>query len=220
MIEGLFIVIEGVDGAGTTTHTKLLADRLQGRGLPVHTTREPSDGPIGMMLRQILTGRVVVPGIRGPRPPSWTTMALLFAADRVDHIEAEIVPNLMDGVTVISDRYDASSIAYQSLSGGGDQDSVDWVRQLNHHARRPDLTLILDIAPDVAATRRLNRTTGREMYDDDELQHQLAGFYEKIDQHFPKDRIVHVDADRPVGDVAADVYRAVLELRGESPDAA
>ena len=218
MIEGLFIVIEGVDGAGTTTHTKLLADRLGGRGLPVHTTREPSDGPIGMMLRQILTGRVVVPGIRGPRPPSWTTMALLFAADRVDHIEAEIIPNLMDGVTVISDRYDASSVAYQSLSGGGDKESVEWVRRLNHHARRPDLTVILDIPPDVARKRRLTRTTGREMYDDDELQQQLAGFYENIDQYFTNDRIVHVNADRPVGDVAADIYRAVLELRGEKPE--
>lgn len=215
MIEGLFIVIEGVDGAGTTTHTELLAERLRDRGLPVHTTREPSDGPLGMMLRQILTGRVVVPGIRGPRPPSWTTMALLFAADRLDHVEAEIVPNLMDGVTVISDRYDASSVAYQSLSGGGDEESVQWVRELNRHARRPDLTIVLDIPPEVAARRRLTRTTGREMYDDDELQNDLAGFYERIDQWFPEDRVVHVNADRPVGDVAADVYRAVLELRGE-----
>ncbi len=216
MIEGLFIVIEGVDGAGTTTHTHLLFERLRERGLPVHTTREPSDGPLGMMLRQILTGRVVVPGIRGPRPPSWTTMALLFAADRVDHVEAEIVPNLMDGVTVISDRYDASSVAYQSLSGGGDEEAVQWVRELNRHARRPDLTVILDIPPDVAARRRLSRTTGREMYDDDELQQDLAGFYTNIERWFPNDRIVHVDADRPVGDVAADIYQAVLELRGEA----
>lgn len=104
MIDGLFIVLEGVDGAGTTTHTKLLAASLGARGLPVHTTREPSDGPIGVMIRQILTGRLVVPGMNGPRPPTWKTMALLFAADRADHVEAEIEPNLRDGVTVISDR--------------------------------------------------------------------------------------------------------------------
>lgn len=217
MIEGLFIVIEGVDGAGTTTHTKILADRLRARDLPVHATREPSDGPVGMMLRQILTGRVVVPGIRGPRPPTWTTMALLFAADRLDHVEAEIVPNLMDGVTVISDRYDASSVAYQSLSGGGDEEAVRWVRELNRHARRPDLMIVLDIPAKVAAKRRLSRTTSREMYDDDELQEQLAGFYANIERWFPDNRIVHVDADRPVGDVAAEIYGAVLELRGESP---
>src|SRR5688572_15881873 len=115
MVEGSFIVLEGVDGAGTTTHTKILTETLRKRGLPVHPTREPSDGPIGVLLRQMLTGRVVVPGLHGPRPPSWTTMALLFAADRVDHVEAEILPNLMDGVSVISDRYVHSSVAYQSI---------------------------------------------------------------------------------------------------------
>src|SRR5690606_18811113 len=124
MIEGLFIVLEGVDGAGTTTHTKLLADALRARGLPVHTTREPSDGPVGVQIRQILTGRLVVPGINGPRPPSWSTMALLFAADRMDHVEASITPNLMDGVTVISDRYYHSSVAYQSITGGGEPDTI------------------------------------------------------------------------------------------------
>src|SRR5512139_742195 len=119
MIEGLFIAIEGIDGAGTTTQAKLLFDGLRARGLPVHLTREPSDGPIGVLIRQILTGRVVVPGLQGPRAPDWATMALLFAADRLDHVEAEIAPNLADGVTVVSDRYDYSSVAYQSVTAGG-----------------------------------------------------------------------------------------------------
>ncbi|MEM9067322.1 MAG: dTMP kinase [Myxococcota bacterium] len=215
MIEGLFIALEGVDGAGTTTHTKILAKALRNRGLPVHTTREPSDGPIGMLLRQILTGRVVVPGMSGPRPPSWSTMALLFAADRMDHVEAEITPNLIDGVTVISDRYDHSSIAYQSITGGGTSDATAWVKELNRHARRPDLTIVLDIPPEVAARRRLERMRGREMYDGDELQQQLAGFYREIEAHFPKDNVVHVDADRDVEQVAADVMREVRILRGE-----
>jgi dTMP kinase len=216
MIEGLFIALEGVDGAGTTTHTQLLAAGLRDRGLPVRATREPSDGPIGMMLRQILTGRIVVTGMHGGRPPSWTTMALLFAADRVDHIEAEVQPNLMDGVTVLTDRYDYSSVAYQSITGGGDEESVNWVKQLNRHARRPDLTLILDIPPDVAAKRRIERAGGRELYDDDELQEALAEFYTKIDTHFPNDKIVHIDADRPVVDVAAEVMHHVRVLRGEA----
>ena len=142
-------------------------------------------------------------------------MALLFAADRVDHIEAEIQPNLMDGVTVISDRYDYSSVAYQSISGGGDEEAVEWVKALNQHARRPDLVIVLDIPPDVAKKRRLQRMKRREMYDDDTLQEQLASFYTDIDQHFPKDNIVHVDANRPVEEVAADVMRAVRILRNE-----
>ncbi|MBX3245584.1 MAG: dTMP kinase [Myxococcales bacterium] len=218
MIEGLFIVVEGVDGAGTTTHTKILIDSLRARGLPAHGTREPSDGPIGTMLRQVLTGRLVVPGIRGPRPPSWTTMALLFAADRVDHVEAEIVPNLLDGVTVVSDRYDYSSVAYQSTTGGGGEDAEHWVKEINAHARRPDLTLVLDIPPRVAAQRRLERGRGREIYDDEELQEQLAEFYLGIEKHFPGDNIVHIDANRSIDEVAADVMREVRRLRGEKVD--
>ena len=216
MIEGNFIVIEGVDGAGTTTHSKILAQALEKRGLPVRVTREPSDGPIGLLLRQVLTGRLVVPGISGNRPPSWNTMALLFAADRLDHVEAEIRPNLMDGVTVISDRYDYSSVAYQSLTAGGkDPDVIEWLRTINAQALRPDLVIVLDISAEVAAKRRLSRIGGREMYDDDGLQSELAEFYVSIDRHFPKDRIAHVEADRPIDDVAADVMRHVRRLRNE-----
>jgi len=215
MIEGNFIVLEGVDGAGTTTHTRLLTEALSARGLPVRSTREPSDGPVGVLIRQILTGRCVVPGIHGSRPPSWTTMALLFAADRVDHIEAEIVPNMMDGVTIISDRYDYSSVAYQSISSG-EEEVVDWVKTLNEHARRPDLTIVLDIPPEVAERRRIERRRGRELYDDEEMQKKLASFYDTIESHFPDDRIVHVDANRSVEEVATDVMKWVRELRGES----
>jgi len=215
MIEGNFIVLEGVDGAGTTTHTRILQEALSKRGLPVRATREPSDGPVGVLIRQILTGRCVVPGLHGSRPPSWTTMALLFAADRVDHIEAEIVPNMMDGVTIISDRYDYSSVAYQSISSGED-DVVQWVKALNAHARRPDLTIVLDIPPEVAERRRVERQRGRELYDDEEMQKTLASFYDTIEQHFPEDEVVHVDANRPIDEVAADVMKAVRELRGES----
>lgn len=215
MIEGLFIVLEGVDGAGTTTHTGLLARALRKKGLPIHTTREPSDGPVGVLIRQILTGRVVVPGITGARPSSWSTMALLFAADRLDHLEATIHPNLMDGVTVISDRYDFSSVAYQSVTGGGEPETVVWVREINRHARRPDLTIVLDVDPAESARRRRERSVGREIYDDLELQQQLAAFYRDIDEHFPGENIVHVDSTRAVEEVAADVLRAVEVLRGE-----
>lgn len=215
MIEGHFIVLEGVDGAGTTTHTKILAKALERSGLPVHMTREPSDGPIGVMIRQILSGRIVVPGMNGPRPPSWTTMALLFAADRVDHVESEITPNLMDGVTVLSDRYDHSSIAYQTLSAGGGAEALSWIREINRHARRPDLVIVLDVPAEVSEKRREQRSGRRELYEGAELQGKLTDFYLGIENHFPNDRVVHVNAARDIDAVAADIERAVRTLRGE-----
>ena len=216
MIEGHFIVIEGIDGSGTTTQCSMLAERLVDKGLPAHTTREPSDGPIGVLIRQILTGRVVVPGHRGARPPSWTTMATLFAADRLDHLEAEVIPNLMDGVTVICDRYDHSSIAYQTVSSGGGDDVSTWVRELNRHARRPDLTLVLHVDSEVAASRRGARSGGPELYEVDEMQAELARFYRKIDELFPNDRIRHIDANCGVEAVTTAIWSEVMTLRGES----
>lgn len=216
MIEGHFIVIEGIDGSGTTTQCSLIADRLRERELPAHTTREPSDGPVGVLIRQILTGRVVTPGRHGARPPSWATMAALFAADRLDHLEAEINPNLADGVTVICDRYDHSSVAYQTVSSGGSTDVSAWVLELNRRARRPDLTVVLDVDPEVAAKRRRIRSAAPELYEVGEMQVALAEFYAKIDVLFPGDTIVHVDANRDVDEVTTAIWAEVVKLRGES----
>jgi dTMP kinase len=214
--EGHFIVIEGIDGSGTTTQCAILAERLIQKGLPSRTTREPSDGPIGVVIRQILTGRVVVPGRDGARPPGWATMATLFASDRLDHLEADVIPSLTDGVTVICDRYDYSSVAYQTVSGGGGDDVSAWVRELNRHARRPDLTLVLDVDPEVAASRRGTRSGRPELYEVDELQVELAQFYAKIDELFPGDTIRHIDANCGVEGVTAAIWSEVMALRGES----
>jgi len=216
VIDGHFIVIEGIDGSGTTTQCALLADRLTENGLPVHTTREPSDGPIGVLIRQVLTGRVVVSGRQGARPFNWATMATLFAADRLDHLEAEVMPNLTDGVTVICDRYDHSSVAYQTVSGGGGEDISSWVRELNRHAKRPNLTLVLEVDPAAAASRRETRSGSPELYEVDEMQVELAEFYRKIDQLFPNDTIRHIDANCGIEAVAEAIWAEVMALRGES----
>ncbi|MBX3188478.1 MAG: dTMP kinase [Labilithrix sp.] len=213
---GRFVVLEGIDGAGTTTQTARLAERLRtdgGRGgSPVRATREPSDGPIGSLVRQVLTGRMVNPG---GRAPGWTTMALLFAADRMDHVESEIEPVLAAGGVVISDRYDASSLAYQSVSSGrGGEQAVEWIRQLNRHALRPDLTVVLDLSPDLAATRRESRGEPAQLYEQNEVQRALAAFYRDLAKHMPDDRIVVIDATGSVDDVhrrVYDAYRARFE---------
>jgi dTMP kinase len=192
MAEGKLIVFEGVDGAGTTTQARLLCERMRALNLPVHATAEPSQGPVGSLLRQALTGRVVVPGATSAREPAWTTMALLFAADRMDHLDSEIEPNLADGVSVVCDRYDHSSVAYQSVAGGG-PDAIAWIRELNRFARRPDLTLVLNVPAQVAAERRRARRGRAEIFDADEVQTRLCAFYAGLPGHFPGERVVLVD---------------------------
>jgi dTMP kinase len=202
-MDSRFVVIEGIDGAGTTTQTDRLVRALAAQGHPAHATHEPSKGPIGLQLREVLAKRVQLHG------ESAAQLALLFAADRLDHVGREIRPKLKDG-WVISDRYDHSSVAYQSLTGIAD---IVWLRSLNAYADRPDLVLVLDVSPEVARARRLARDANRELFDDDDLQRRLGAFYRDIERHFPEDRIVHVDADRDVDAVFADVWREALKLR-------
>jgi len=151
---GLFIVIEGIDGSGSTTHSKLLAKALRQRGIRVAETCEPSGGPIGGMIRQVLQRRLFVADAAGPRAFAWSTMALLFAADRMDHLDSTVVPALRDGAVVISDRYDLSSLAYQSATAPTGEKVVSWIRELNARAIRPDLTIVIDVPPEVAEERR------------------------------------------------------------------
>jgi dTMP kinase len=203
---GRLVVLEGIDGAGTTTQVARLAETLRTQRVLVRTTREPSDGPVGTLVRQVLTGRVVVPG---GLAPGWATMALLFAADRMDHVESEIAPFIDQGGVVVSDRYDASSLAYQSVSSGAEsREAVEWIRTLNRYVRRPELTIVLDLPPDVAADRRKMRGEAAQLYDQNEVQRALAAFYRDLAKHMPNDRIVIVDAGGTVDDVHARVWAA------------
>ncbi len=207
---GRFIVLEGIDGAGTTTQTARLVGRLRAEKKHVRATREPSDGPIGSLVRQVLTGRIIAPG---GRAPGWATMALLFAADRMDHVETEIEPFLAEGGVVVSDRYDASSLAYQSVSSGrGGEQAVEWIRQLNKHALRPDLTIVIDLPSDLAATRREVRGEAAQLYEQNEVQHALAVFYRDLAKHMPNDRIVIVDGRGTIDEVHARVYEAYMAI--------
>lgn len=207
--KGRFVVLEGIDGAGTTTQAARLVERLRAdAGFAVRSTREPSDGPIGSLIRQVLTGRIVAPE---GRAPGWATMALLFAADRMDHVESDIEPFLATGGVIVSDRYDASSLAYQSVSSGhGGEAAVEWIRSLNQHAMRPDLTIVVDLAPDVAAARRASRGEAAQLYEQNEMQRALAQFYRDLAKHMPKDRIVVVDGQGTVDDVHRRVHEAYL----------
>jgi dTMP kinase len=210
-----FIVIEGVDGAGTTTHARILCERLRAQRVPVHLSAEPSGGPIGALLRQALKRRIVAGGPGVGQPLAWSTMGLLFAADRMDHLAAELLPNLSDGVTVVCDRYYHSSVAYQSLAGGG-VEAIAWLREINARARRPDLTIVLDAPPEIAAQRRRERGGSAEIYDGDAFQRQLAEFYASLERHFPGESIVHVSSAGSIEEVASRVLSAAATLTRES----
>jgi dTMP kinase len=213
------VVIEGIDGAGTTTQAERLAERLRSLSKLVRVTREPSDGPIGTLVRQILSGRIVAPD---GGAPGWATMALLFAADRLDHVEADIEPALASGAIVVSDRYDASSLGYQSvMSGTGGQGPIEWIRSLNRHALRPDLTVVLDVGAEVAAVRRESRGDKAQIYEQNEVQRALVAFYRDLDRHIPGDRIAHIDAAGSMDEVHARIcaaYDAYMDVsRAPSP---
>jgi dTMP kinase len=168
----LFIVLEGIDGSGTTTQLDLLAQHLRARGRAALATREPSTGPVGRLLREALLGQHR--DLSGA-PIDGRAMALLFAADRRDHLVREIEPALASGSDVVSDRYLLSSLAYQAVEA----DRL-WVQKLAEGVRVPDLTLILDLPTDVAAERR--RRAGRvdERYDADATLNRVAENYRRL----------------------------------------
>jgi dTMP kinase len=197
-----FIVLEGIDGSGTTTQLARLTNHLRGLGRRVHATREPSDGPVGRLIREILLG-----GHRGPdgAEVDGQAMALLFAADRRDHLRREIEPALAAGIDVVTDRYLLSSLAYQA-----EEAERDWVAGLARAVRPPDLTLLLDVSVSVAAARRHAAGRSTERYDEDGFQARVAANYRRLASGDPG--IVVLDGSGSVDAVADAIAREVAKL--------
>ncbi len=214
MIEGHFIVLEGIDGSGTTTQALELRKKFSQLGLPAHVTAEPTKGPIGGIIRQVLSGRLVMRLHQATVPLNWKIMSLLFAADRQDHVEAEILPNLQEGVNVICDRYLYSSVVYQSASSG-DEEAAAWVAELNRYARTPDLVLYLRVNPVAAMERCQSRDKEIEIYEDPDFQKKLAVKYDALQKMFPTVKVVPIDGDRSIEEVALECWSQVEKLRSE-----
>jgi dTMP kinase len=191
---GKFIVIEGIDGAGTTTQARLLSEWIVSGNRMCRLTSEPSQGPIGLLLRRILSGR--------ERTPSNDAISLLFAADRVDHLDSEVLPSLRAGVQVVSDRYYHSSFTYQSLQG-----NLEWIRELNSNARTPDVTYILDLPANLAAERRRRDRTSEELYEQDSVQQKLEEAYRRLPSMLKDEIIVLVDGREEINAV----HRAITQ---------
>jgi dTMP kinase len=208
---GRLIVLEGLDGAGTTTQLERLAAALRAEGHSVLATREPSDGPVGMLIRQALTGRLVLPGGAGPLASE--TLALLYAADRTDHLRARVLPALEAGQVVLSDRSVLSSLAYQGASL-----PMDWVEGLNAYAVPADLTLFVEVPTSVAARRRAARGGPEELFDAEEKQRRISRQYEAaIRLRGKREHVVRIDGDQPVEAVTAACLAQVRKLLGRKP---
>ena len=194
---GQFIVFEGIDGSGTTTQTERLVSWLCESGSAI-ATAEPTDSEFGRLLRRVLKGDVASPA---------ATTALMFAADRVDHIDRKITPALSAGTHVVSDRYVVSSFAYQ-----GSLLSMDFVKGINSLARTPDLTIFLRVPPEVAMDRIARSRTERDAYEHLAFQRQVAESYERAILEPEAGRVEILDGELSPDAITSQVRTLVSSL--------
>jgi dTMP kinase len=191
---GFFICVEGLDGCGKTTQTKLLVKMLRRRGCDAFYTAEPSRGKIGRFIKRHC--------LHGEKRVSSVIEALLFAADRFEHVEDVIVPAIRKGKIVVSDRYVYSSLAYQGAAGL----DLEWIETVNKHAVRPDLAIFVDVEPEVVVKRLKRRKSVMENL---QTQRKVQKVYTKFVE---KGELAKINGNRSVGEVADDILRAVLEV--------
>lgn len=193
-----FIVLEGIDGAGTTTQLARLIQWLEAQGLSAHGTREPTNRSVGKVIRATLQKKEGAP----PR----ASLPWLFAADRSDHLLSEIHPWLDRGDWVVSDRYYHSSLAYQTL----DLPFQD-VLTLNEKFLIPHLTLFLKIDVKTSLSRINARAGTHEIFETNSILQQVASQYEVVNERLRNrgDLIIDIDATQSMDAVFAQIQNAV-----------
>jgi dTMP kinase len=189
-VRGVFICVEGLDGCGKTTQAKLLVRRLRRRYDAVYTA-EPSKGRIGTFIKRYC--------LHGAKRGSSIVEALLFAADRVEHVENEVLPALQKGRIVVSDRYVYSSLAYQGAAGL----DVEWIQRLNEHAIRPDLAIFIDVEPETVVQRLKPKKSVMENL---ETQRKVREVYIEFVE---KGELVEIDGNGSKKEVAENILSVV-----------
>ena len=192
--KGLFICVEGLDGCGKTTQTKLLVRKLRKIGWDAVYTAEPSRGKIGKFIQKYC--------LHGEKRTFPIVEALLFAADRFEHVEREVIPALNEGKIVVSDRYVYSSLAYQGATGL----DLKWIEMINEHAIRPDLAIFVDVEPE-AVIKRLKPK--KSVMENLETQRKVREVYVKFVE---KGELVRIDGNKSKKEVADDVLKVVLRF--------
>jgi dTMP kinase len=204
-MQGQFFALEGIDGSGKSTQLQLLARRLEAAGVPCLTTCEPTAGPIGKLLRQVLTGQVICDS---------RVVAPLFAADRLDHLlnkETGLCQAVDRGMVVLSDRYYFSSYAYQSVDL-----PLEWVIEANRpcaNLLRPTATLFIDVSPELALERIARNRASAELFETkDRLTRTRAQYFKAFALERDRERVVIIPGDRDIEAVAGDIWEAVSTL--------
>lgn len=202
---GRFLALEGIDGSGKSTQVRRLLERLAERGLRCYETREPTDGPVGSLIHQMMTGRMTADN---------RVIAGLFAADRLDHLlngRDGILQQVERGVTVVTDRYYFSSYAYHSV----DVD-MDWViegNRLSAELLRPDITVFLDVPVALALDRIGRNRSHTELFEkEDRLTAVRKKYLEAFDRLKDAENVAVIDADADADTVAERIWRAVSPL--------
>lgn len=198
---GLFIVFEGLDGSGASIQSTLLANILSREGYRVYLTKEPTNNLIGGMIRGQLTGEWSV---------SSECLQLLFAADRDQHLNREIIPKLEAGKIIISDRYYLSSMAYGSL----DIKNIDWLKNLNSIFPKPDITFVVKVRPKICALRMKEVNYGLELYKEEKKLAQVWSAYEKLAKN---EKNIHIiDGERDEMEIIGEISKITKKALGLS----
>ncbi|HET6996921.1 MAG TPA: dTMP kinase [Chitinophagaceae bacterium] len=205
MQKNYFIALEGIDGSGKSTQVKLLSDKLKKEGFKIYTTFEPTDSPIGSLIKNIFRHRIEA---------DHRTIAGLYVADRLDHLLNKtngILKKMEEGYTVITDRYYFSSYAYQ-----GTHMSLDWVIQANSLSAdllRPDLTVFIDVPPEVCMQRLSEGRDIIQLYESLENLHNVRSKYlEAFEKLKNEEKIFITDGNRTVDAISNDVWNKVYSL--------
>jgi dTMP kinase len=191
--KGVFICIEGLDGSGKTTQAQILTERLSKSHNAVYTA-EPSNGTTGTFIRECCL-------YKEKRLPT-ATEALLFAADRVEHVENEVKPALAEGKLVICDRYIYSSLAYQGSAGL----SLGWIKKINSYALQPDFAVFIDVPPERVLERLQRKKSVMETL---EIQRKVREVYLGF---VAAGELILVDGDKPKDEVANALFSKVHSL--------
>lgn len=186
---GTFIVIEGADGAGTTTQSKKLTKHLG-----AHWSFEPTNESIGKKVDEMISSDEYSP----------ESIALGFAADRMVHLEEDIIPRLEKGETVVCDRYYHSSLVYQPVLGA----DYKWVKELNKQAIKPDLTLLMDVSAEEGMARVEDRGKDGNVFEELDFQQKVVLKYRELESKLDE-KIVVIDASKSIEEVSNSIKKTL-----------